>query len=606
MVITKNTTQKELERIFPGEEIKITKDIALNKKFLLYLVENFPKSKITILSGYSTLQTNASPDCLYDNKETKVLADNVSLARANGKDITFDEDFSVEQAITASRKINNIVEEIDSARLNGKPLSNLEKFLWAYQFVADRVYHSENEGDDPSLSRNLISVLNSDKIVCVGFANMLDTILNRLGIPCTTEAMIAWDPSEKAYGGHATCCVRIDDDKYGIHAIFHSDPTLDAKPMKIFTYGAYSFNTALIPYADIDTTYSKPVSLDAVMHSMGKKILSLDDPDLMFSLAPKTLSRLFPEKTGGLSQDKLLRAKAQEYLEQSSIDEVTEDIIESISAKDAKQHYDYHIENVVFSVERLILQHKRGMIQQSINSIYSKLISLGYSKTAIDSLVKKYLTEDKIREGLREYESKMRTGVKLTPALLEKVDNETKNVMNLIDIYSILFETKTPSQIKPYDNQNELLKLSENIAKESVRLTFAGKMVPQDLFVVGHLLRSGIPLEVIKNSIREDISNSDRAGYFYEIQNSRMSEYANTNEQEIYTGLYDRKDIYNDPYEEDFDKLCSKAKYLTYNEFFEAFLNIYLSQGMDKETACKIAKLTLQKTQFAEKPTFGN
>ena len=127
-------------------------------------------------------------------------------------------------AIIASRKINTVVRDITEARIDGKPLSNYEKFLWAYQFVTDRVYTEEGTNQDPSISRNLVSVLSSDKIVCVGFASMLCTILTRLGIPCAYQSEISFDPSANIYVNHATCAIRIDDAIYIKHGIYDALP----------------------------------------------------------------------------------------------------------------------------------------------------------------------------------------------------------------------------------------------------------------------------------------------------------------------------------------------------------------------------------------------
>ena len=137
---------KELLRFFirDGQDVEIAKDIALDADLLDSIFKQFPNSKVTILSGYDKRQLYPFFDGLYTEEESIVLAQNINqIKQTYNRDITFDEGFSVGQALKASRTINNIVKEISEARLDRKPLSPYEKFLWAYQFVTDRVYSED-------------------------------------------------------------------------------------------------------------------------------------------------------------------------------------------------------------------------------------------------------------------------------------------------------------------------------------------------------------------------------------------------------------------------------------------------------------------------------
>ena len=239
MVITENTTPEDLKNINNGETLKLTKGASLNKELFTFLLKSFPDSELLILSGYDKHFHYYSNNELYNEQETLILAENVNIARKHfNKDILFDGGFTVEQAITASGKINTIVGDISSARLNKKPLSTLEKFLWAYKETTNHFYKEEDKNEASAISRDLISILNGDKIVCAGFANMLFTLCNRLNIPCTLQHLIV---GGNKIENHMTCVVRIDDDKYGIHGIFHSDPTFDCTKSNNSIYGKESF-----------------------------------------------------------------------------------------------------------------------------------------------------------------------------------------------------------------------------------------------------------------------------------------------------------------------------------------------------------------------------
>jgi len=228
MIISKNTPLSILDTI-DTSEIYISKDISLNSKILELLLRKYPNSKIIIKTFDENTSATTQNNVLYNNDELKILADNVNMARSKyGKDIVFDDNYTIEQAITASTKLNEWENLINNATINGEPLSPLEKYAMAYALVSNRVYHEENTNFDPSsLSRNLISVMSNDFIVCAGFANILSTLCTRIGIPCTVRDCAVWKQKSHKWGNHANCIVRIEDEKYNVHGLFNADPTWD-------------------------------------------------------------------------------------------------------------------------------------------------------------------------------------------------------------------------------------------------------------------------------------------------------------------------------------------------------------------------------------------
>lgn len=110
-------------------------------------------------------------------------------------------------------------------RIKSLGLSPVEMALFAYDIVRDREYVEENEGEDPTLSRDLTSVLFGDKIVCVGYANILRHIFVKLGIKSKPYHLETVDGSS----GHERLVAYIDDDKYDIHGVYYFDPTKDRR-----------------------------------------------------------------------------------------------------------------------------------------------------------------------------------------------------------------------------------------------------------------------------------------------------------------------------------------------------------------------------------------
>lgn len=73
-----------------------------------------------------------------------------------------------------------------------------------------------------SYSRSLMKIYNSDKIVCVGFAKLYNSILELVGIK--TEEVF-WRPTDNSNSGHMSSLVYLDDPKYNISGVYETDPT---------------------------------------------------------------------------------------------------------------------------------------------------------------------------------------------------------------------------------------------------------------------------------------------------------------------------------------------------------------------------------------------
>ncbi len=170
--------------------------------------------------------TPSSGQELFNEEETKTLVNLYNSLQEKGIELSFalvfeyGQEVAVEKAIEASRKLNYWVNEIKSARRKGKELSPYEKFLYAYDIVTKFSYKEEDKGQSKDISRHLITVLTGDRIVCAGYAGLLSEICNRLGISCCVQGVNK---------NHAMCYVRIDDNKWGIHGIYASDPTADSQ-----------------------------------------------------------------------------------------------------------------------------------------------------------------------------------------------------------------------------------------------------------------------------------------------------------------------------------------------------------------------------------------
>lgn len=154
--------------------------------------------------------------------------------------------WSVEEVENANAQIDKSADD-----LRGKQYSPLEKLMAAYIDVTRHNYKFEDVTEHFSQSRSIYGVLNSDKIVCVGFAALLKSIIERDGEKNIQiyENNVACSRDNKSISGyHRNLIIYIKDPKYGLDGYYYVDPTWDASKQK---QGEVNLNYFLVPLKDI-------------------------------------------------------------------------------------------------------------------------------------------------------------------------------------------------------------------------------------------------------------------------------------------------------------------------------------------------------------------
>lgn len=118
---------------------------------------------------------------------------------------------------------------IYTKKIKERNLSQIEELFCIYNIVKEREYKEEEKHEHELKSRSLSEILNSDKIVCSGFANFMLSLCDILEIP--TEKIL-WSPTDKIKLGHDSIAVYVNDPKYNIIGIYAIDPTWDSKENK--------------------------------------------------------------------------------------------------------------------------------------------------------------------------------------------------------------------------------------------------------------------------------------------------------------------------------------------------------------------------------------
>ena len=142
--------------------------------------------------------------------------------KKNNLNINFSVDsdeISLDTMILNEQFLEKTAEEIKNS-----PLSPFEKYIAAYDIVKTlKRYKGKDEGHR---SRQLYAIMGGDLMVCVGYANLLENLLSRIGIPCSKLHCVAIKDADKGYTeGHARNYVYIKDPKYNIDGYSQCDTT---------------------------------------------------------------------------------------------------------------------------------------------------------------------------------------------------------------------------------------------------------------------------------------------------------------------------------------------------------------------------------------------
>lgn len=261
------------ETILTENPTYISKDIALDFERLNYIAKKISQ-KISKKSNGRALDmirigqplddlvhdhADDNPETeLFSEEELKILCKNVGTIIGKYQiSLSFAGGYSLEEVFTASTKVNEMLRPITTAERRGIELSPFEKYLIVYSAVSEFNYKEEYETDSEHMSRDLVSVLNQNKMVCVGFAKLLKELCLRVDIPCMLQRL---DVITDKKDGHMNNSIRLIDPKYGINGIYYADPCWDAsisgirEPSKTLVY-------ALMKYSDIPKIYKNKITI---------------------------------------------------------------------------------------------------------------------------------------------------------------------------------------------------------------------------------------------------------------------------------------------------------------------------------------------------------
>jgi len=201
-----------------------------------------------------------------------------------------DRTFMPIEVLNAKKQINDMVKPF----LN-KNLSPFEKLIGIYSLVSSRQFSFENKNEHYSQSRSIYGILNSDKIVCVGYSSLVKELCKKTkenNIKVFNNNVGCSIDNKTLRSMHRNLIVYIKDEKYGIDGYYYLDPTWDRSDGKDLPL----FNFFMVPLDEIIN-----------IERNGNKIKNLD--------LPMKVVETKKGKSEKLKEDKIFNGKYDKVLE---------------------------------------------------------------------------------------------------------------------------------------------------------------------------------------------------------------------------------------------------------------------------------------------------
>jgi len=127
-----------------------------------------------------------------------------------------------------------------------KDLSPLEKITFVYDIVKSHNYN-DYEVKYSMNSRHITKIVNNNYIVCAGYINILNRVLNEMGFNCSNLNLSLKDANGIVKEQHVRSLIRVPDEKYEIDSYYVFDPTWDSANRKRY----YKIDDDTAEYSDI-------------------------------------------------------------------------------------------------------------------------------------------------------------------------------------------------------------------------------------------------------------------------------------------------------------------------------------------------------------------
>lgn len=162
-------------------------------------------------------------------------------------------------------------------------LSPLEQVMLVYDIIKSKEYTKEDKGEDIGLSRSLSEIISSGKIVCDGYSNLLNFILDELEIP-NKKIYLSYTNKKSR---HARNFIYLKDEKYNIDSFFVTDVTFDSKKEENYLNNYFFFLRPLCFFNKKEEIIDSPKLLTFLKmndEELEQELVSMKSHDIFLTL----------------------------------------------------------------------------------------------------------------------------------------------------------------------------------------------------------------------------------------------------------------------------------------------------------------------------------
>ena len=302
---------EKLTKVVNGDHldfIVLKKKQVLDEEFMANVYFRFPG---TMLFVAKTKYNGMFEDTISQHEIGKFVRI-VNHSASYGCPIRFvdmDDDFAAylpSQVVSASLKVNKMVEKIKNSKANNCKLSQFEKYMYAYEFV------TSHETDLKDGKKSFFAGLINGKLNQTASSELLNELCKKLNIPSMLvkmyipkpEVQNLSDTDSSQYSESDVCFVHIKDNVYGIDGIYVAIPSLDMG----FVDGKPTINHALLTYQDFTNLlgyqfYFKFNKLDLMMLNEFLSSIGKTDKIADVRLDSKESLKIMQAVTAGICLD---------------------------------------------------------------------------------------------------------------------------------------------------------------------------------------------------------------------------------------------------------------------------------------------------------------
>lgn len=505
------------------------------------------------------------------------------------------------------KEVENANNQIDKSakKIAGKNFSPMEKLLSAYLDVTKINYKFEDKTEHFSQSRSIYGVLNSDKIVCVGFAALLKAVIEKDGeknIKMFENSVAISEDNINRMAYHRNLIVYIKDEKYEVDGYYYLDPTWDSTKSGNMEY---RLNHFLVPLKDIqyistyvrdlqanlkqiekpkDTTYKTKKQIKAIVKNRFNVYNYMSKGNASFSSDKFVMNKPL---LSHIAHNKPVRDRIDEYIEfgKNLYDELPQDptnIMENINKllkennieyvsnnfktkmqdfieKDAKkeeilEYAENYVKNLRFGKINLSISEFKQLYLESLKVDLEKAMFIDVDKQVLDSLK----TPDKSSDQ-EQYESMIKV-------YEDKILSHSAQVNSILNEISDIFDKDPKFIFRVYDkNLLEAQKTGLNFLAEELAFLLD---VDQQSILSKFKELDNITFAISTSSVFRNL-NVDIA----------MKEMIKGND--YYLSERQVKNIFT------YEAMCDSSKPISYNQLSRALFNV-LANRKPRLTSAKI------------------